>query len=68
MRVIGILMTISSVAAWIAITWIIAHMLRDASFRVFLIFRKHKKMLTWIIILSALMFVLAFFGGKYTGT
>ena len=65
MTTVGTFMTISSVAAWVAMVWIIAHILRDASFRAFLIFRKHKKMLTWIIILSALMFVLAFLGGKF---
>ena len=64
MTTVGTFMTISSVAAWIAMIWITVHILRDASFRAFLIFRKHKKMLTWIIILSALMFVLAFLGGK----
>ena len=65
MKGIGILLVITSGAAWIAIVAIWLRMLKDNMFRQFLIFRKHKKMLTWIIILSALMFVLAFLGGKF---
>ncbi len=66
MKGLGILLIVISGAMWIATTGIVTHILRDDSFKRFLIFKKHKKMLTWIIILSALMFVLAFLGGMYS--
>jgi len=67
MTTVGIFMMILSVAAWIAITIITTHILKDNLFKQFLMFRKHKKMLAWIIILSALALILAAIGGSCIG-
>lgn len=66
MKIVGVLLTISSGAIWIAMAGMITHILRDDMFRRFLIFRGHKKMLVWVVILSSLMLISAFIGGKYT--
>lgn len=64
MKGLGILLIVISVAMWIATTGIITHILRDEFFKKLLILKGHRKMLIWIILLSALMLVLAFLGGK----
>lgn len=64
MKELGILLIVISGAMWITTTGIISHILRDDMFKQFLIFRGYKKMLVLVIILSSLMFIFAFIGGK----
>ena len=65
MTTVGTFMTISSAITWVVMLWILVRILRDEFFRKLLILKGHRKMLIWVLILSALMFVLAFLGGKF---
>lgn len=65
MKGIGMLLMILNFMAWIMILVIIIRVIRTELFRTFFILKWHKKMLLWILLLSTLMLILAFLGGKY---
>lgn len=64
MKEIGILLTIISGITWIIIVIIIMRVIKSEFFKAFSILRWHKKMFKLILVLTTLMLIFAFFGGK----